>query len=156
MNVSIRWDDKANIGEHSCSAWLDVVTDGCNVPLPGADNLKHGGSIPYKSNVVNATMIIEPLVVRREWNGGKAGGHKCNPITSNHYIDQDTLQSNVVDFCKQSAAQPRGIAQSGSKFSKVFNDGTPDRVELTTKWPTGPRDYQIFQDECTYYMGVLK
>ena len=31
-NVSISWDESADIGEHSCSAWFDTVVDGCDVP----------------------------------------------------------------------------------------------------------------------------
>lgn len=158
MNVSINWDENASIGQHSCEAWLDVVTDGCDVPSGGAnaENLKHGGTIGYQSRVVNATLNIEPLVVRRIWDGGHAGGQQCSDVSNNNYLDQPTLQDNINDFCAKSAAQPRGIANSGSSFSRTYNDGTPDRVVLTTTWPTGPRNYQIFQDECVYYMGVLK
>ena len=156
MSVSISWDENANIGQHSCEAWLDVVTDSCDVPVSGGDNLKHGGTIPYQSQVVNATLNIEPLVVRRIWDGGQAGNEQCNDISTDNYLDQPTLQSNIGDFCTKSAAQPGGIANSASTFSLTYNDGTPDRVVLTTEWPQGPRNYQIFQDECNYYLGLLK
>ncbi|KAF2166025.1 hypothetical protein M409DRAFT_23753 [Zasmidium cellare ATCC 36951] len=157
MNVSIRWSDNAVIGEHSCSAWLDVVTDGCDVPTDGKNsaNLKHGGIIPYQSKVGNASLSIEPLVVRRVWDKGKAGGQQCNSISTNNYLDQATLQGNIVDYCRQSSAQPHGIGSSGSTFSQVFNEGTPSRVEIATTWPTGARNYQIFEEECRYYLSVL-
>ena len=159
MDVSINWNEDANIGQHSCEAWLDVVTDGCDVPNSSgsnADNLKHGGAIAYQSKVVNASLNIEPLVMRRIWDKGHAGGQQCNDVSTNNYLDQETLQSNINDFCAKSAAQSNGIANSGSTFSQKYNDGTPDRVVLTTEWPQGPRNYQIFQDECNYYMGLLK
>jgi hypothetical protein len=68
MEVSIEWNEKANIGQHSCEAWLKVVTDGCDVPTASdanAGNLKHGGIIEYSNQVGNATFNIEPLLLRR-------------------------------------------------------------------------------------------
>jgi hypothetical protein len=154
MNVSISWDDDANMGEHSCYAWLDTVTDACDTNTNGDG--KHGGAITYKSPAVDATLKIEPLVVKRMWNKGKAGGKQCNDVTTDNYMDQETLQATIDDVCKQSVAQPHGIAESGSKFTQTFNDGRPDRVEITTEWPTGPRNYQVFEEECQYYLGVIK
>jgi len=154
MNVSISWNDNANLGEHSCYAWLDTVTDACDTQTSGDG--KHGGAITYESQAVNATLKIEPLVMKRIWNKGKAGGEECNQVSSNYYMDQETLTANIEDFCKQSAGQPNGIAESGSKFTRTFNDGRPDRVEISTEWPTGPRSYQIFVEECQYYLGVIR
>lgn len=155
MNVPISWEsDDAVISEHGCSTWLDTVTDGCNVPQPGQSNDKHGGLIEYTNSKLNATMKIEPLVMRRIWDGGQAGGQQCNGIDTNNYLDQGTLQSNIADFCAKSAEQK--IADSDSTFSQVYNDGTPDRVELSTQWPKGERNYEVFQDECQYYMSVIR
>lgn len=160
MSISIQWGQNSsnlNIGEHSCLAWLDTVTDGCSVPTAGAaDNLKHGGTISYAPNKLNATLMIEPLVVRRLFDGGKQGNAQCSDAGNNQYLDQAQLQANIDDFCAKSAAQPNGIARSGSVFSQVYNDETPDRVVLSTQWPQGPRNYQIFQEECSWYMGVLR
>lgn len=157
MNVSIMWNTNGVIGEHSCAAWLDVVTDGCSVPIAGsnAQSMKHGGTIAYHSDIVNATLTIEPLVMRRIWDKGQAGGQQCTSVSTHNYLDQMTLQQNVIDYCKASAAQPDGIAVSGSTFSKTFNDGTTDGVSISTTWPRGPRNYQIFEEECLYYLGVL-
>lgn len=157
MNVSVNWDADANIGEHSCAAWLAAVTDGCDVPRDHKDsNAKHGGTIAYESQVTNATMRIEPLVMKRIWNRGRAGGQQCDSTDSRFYVDQATLQSNIDEYCTKFAAQPGGIAESGSTFRSTFNDDRPDRVEIVTQWPRGPRDYQIFEDECRYYMAVIK
>lgn len=156
LNISVQWDNKENIGEHSCTAWLDALTDGCDIPAAGGENWKHGGSIAYHSNVVNATLSIEPLVVRRIWNKGKAGNPQCNPTNSNHYLDQETLQGNIKEYCAQPAAQLKGLASSGTVFDREFNTGTPDHVQLKIQWPRGPRDYQIFQEECEYYMSVIR
>lgn len=157
MSVSIEWNATANLGQHSCEAWLETVTDGCDVPGDGrnVDNMKHGGIIAYDSKAFDATLSITPLVVRQIWDKGQAGGQSCNPMDSHNYLDHDTLQSNIDDYCQKSAAQAGGIANSGQKFEQVYNDGTPDRVVLSTEWPEGPRNYQIWQTECTYYMGVL-
>ncbi|CAD0112710.1 unnamed protein product [Aureobasidium uvarum] len=156
MNVSISWegDGAAVISEHGCSTWLDIMTDGCNVPQSGQSSDKHGGLIEYTNTKLNATLKIEPLVVRRIWDGGQAGGQQCNSIDTNNYIDQGTLASNIGDFCTKSAGQ--NIAESDSIFSQIYNDGTPDRVELSTQWPKGQRNYQVFQDECVHYMSVIK
>lgn len=155
MNVSIIWDDDANMGEHSCYAWLDTVTDGCDTDN-GGDG-KHGGQIFYESQAVNATLKIEPLVMKRVWDNWQDGGQECSSIDNRYYMDQETLSSNIDDFCKQSAAaQPSGIAESGTTFSQIFNDGRPDRVKISTEWPTGPRNYQVFEEECLWYLGVLK
>lgn len=156
MNISVQWNNKENIGEHSCSAWLDTLTDGCDIPAADGANWKHGGSIAYSSKVVNATLNIEPLVVRRIWNKGKAGNPQCNPTNSNHYLDQETLQDNIKQYCAQPAAQLKEIAVSGTLFNREFNTGTPDHVNLKIQWPRGPRNYQIFQEECVYYMSVIK
>jgi hypothetical protein len=155
MNVSISWesDGDAIISEHGCSTWLDVVTDGCSVPQPGQSNDKHGGLIGYTNTMLNATLKIEPLVMRKIWNGGVAGGQQCNGIDNNNYVDPSNLATNIELFCMMSAAQ--NIAESNSTISKVYNDGTPDRVELSTQWPKGERNYEVFREECLYYMSVI-
>lgn len=156
MNISIAWQTNENIGEHSCAAWLSVVTDGCDIPQAGGQNWKHGGGIAYQSNVVNATMSIEPLVMRKIWEKGKADGQQCNNVDTKRYLDQATAQANIEDYCKQSVAQPGSLGRAGSKFSKTFNEGTPGRVEITTEWPAGTKSYEVFQEECQYYLSVLK
>lgn len=156
MNISISWEEKANLGEHSCSAWLSVVTDGCDVPKAGEQNWKHGGAIAYHSDIVNATLNIEPLVVRKIWDKGKAEGQQCNDVNNKRYLDQASAQANIKDYCKQSVVHSGGLGKAGSKFLQTFNDGTPGRVEVTTEWPAGVRDYEIFEEECQYYLSVLK
>lgn len=162
MSISIQWglnSSGLNIGEHSCLAWLDTLTDGCSVPPPGATtDWKHGGAISYTPNNQNVTLTIEPRVVRTIWDGGQdgQGNAQCSDPGSNQYLDQATLAANIADFCAQSAAQPNGVAQPGTVFSQTYNDGTPDRVVLSTEWPLGPRSFQIFQDECSWYMSVLR
>jgi hypothetical protein len=111
MNVSITWDDDANMGKHSCYAWLDTVTDGCDTDN-GGDG-KHGGQIFYESQAVTATVKIEPLVMKRMWDNWQDGSQECSSIDNKYYMDQETLSINIDDFCKQSAAaQPNGIAES--------------------------------------------
>ena len=155
MNISIQWNSEDGvISEHGCMSWLDVVMDGCDVPTDGGSNFKHGGTIDSNYPTVDATLKIEPLVMRRIWNGYSGDEKKCNPIDSNNYLDHGTLEANIGAYCTESAKQE--IAESGSVFTQTFNDGTPDRVVLTTEWPTGPRSYQVFWEECDYYMTVLK
>ncbi|KAF2113969.1 SGNH hydrolase-type esterase domain-containing protein [Lophiotrema nucula] len=155
--ISIDWRATTNISQHSCLAWFSVVTDGCDVPGPAGqnpDNLKHGGAIPYASDVGVATLKIEPLVVRRMWDKGVGTGQKCNDVSSRRYLDQPTLEQNFKDFCTKSAATWR-VALAGSKFQLSYNDGTPDHVVITIDWPPGPYNYEIFEEECSYYMAVL-
>ena len=148
LNVSIQWGDDVSIGENQCNAWFDTVIDGCDTD--GSD--KHGGSIGFAQN---ATLKVTPLVMRRQWDGGQPTAHQCNGISGNHYVTQSTLASNIQDFCTASAAQPNGIANSGSTFTKDYNTGTPDYVTLKTTWPSGALNYQVFVDECNYYMNTI-
>ena len=148
MTVSIKWDDDISIGENQCNAWFDTVIDGCDT----TGSTKHGGSIGFATN---ATLSVTPLVMQREWDGGQATARQCNGIAQNHYITQTTLSNNIKTFCTASAAQPNDIANSGSTFSQDYNANTPDAVTIKTSWPTGPRDYQIFADECNYYLSTI-
>ena len=150
MSVSITWDDDDAIGEAQCNGWFDTVVDGCDIPDPGDSNVKHGGSIGFATN---ATLSIDPLVMQRIWDKGKATGQQCNGINNEHYVTQSTLAGNIQDFCTASAGQ--NIANSGSTFTKDYNVGTPDHVTLTTIWPNGLLNYQVFADECNYYLSTI-
>lgn len=155
MNISVQWDsDEGVISEHGCMSWLDVVMDGCDVPTDGEGNFKHGGTIDSNYPTVDATLRIKPLVMRRIWDGDSGDDKNCSPMDSNNYVDHGTLESNIGAYCTESAKQE--IADSGSVFTQTFNDGTPNRVVLKTEWPQGPRNYQVFWEECEYYMTVLK
>ena len=150
MSVSIDWNDDDNIGEAQCNAWFDTVVDGCDIPGPRDSNVKHGGSIGFGTN---AKLSIEPLVMQRIWDKGKATDRQCKGIGNKNYITQSALASNIQDFCKVSAGQK--IAKSGSTFTKEYNVGTPDHVTITTKWPTGPLNYQVFAEECNYNLNTI-
>lgn len=157
LSISVNWNTNGTIGQHNCEALLGVVTDGCDVPGDGknVDNMKHGGLIAYDTEDMNATLSITPLVMRKIWDKGQAGGQSCNPMDSNNYVQHDTLERNIKDYCQQSAAQAGGIANSGQTFQQTFSANTPDEVVLSTEWPQGARNYQIWAAECEYYMGVL-
>ena len=148
VRLTIAWQDDFSIGEGQCNSWFDTVVDGCDTNSDG--NLKHGGSIGYAAN---ATLSVDPLVIQREWDGGRNSNVQCNGLSTDSYLDQSTLASNIQDFCTKSVGQK--IAKSGSAFTQDYNKGTPDWVTLTTTWPTGVYDFQIFQDECNYYLGVV-
>lgn len=150
LSVSIAWDDDDAIGEAQCNGWFDTVVDGCDIPGAGGSNVKHGGSIGFAAN---ATLSIDPLVMQRIWDKGKATGQQCNGINNQNYITQSTLAANIKDFCTASAGQ--NIANSGSTFTKDYNTGTPDHVTLTTTWPKGSLNYQVFADECNYYLSTI-
>ena len=150
MSVSIDWHDDNNIGEAQCNRWFDTVVDGCDIPGPGDSNVKHGGSIGFGTN---ATLRVEPLVMQRIWDKGKATDRQCKGIDNNNYVTQSTLASNIQGFCDVSAQQK--IAKSGSTFTKEYNAGTPDHVTITTTWPTGPLNYQVFAEECNYYLSTI-
>ena len=147
LSISIAWDDDISLGENQCNNWFDTVVDGCDTSTTTS---KHGGSIGFAAN---ATLSIDSLVMRRLWDGGKVSTPRCNGIDNNHYITQSTLAANIEDYCSASAGQR--LVTSGSTFSKDYNAGTPDHVTLTTQWPSGPLSYQVFQEECTYYMSVV-
>jgi hypothetical protein len=157
LSISIDWDETGAIEEHSCMAWLNIITDGCDVPDgmgANSENLKHGGSLAYYSDNVNATFNIETLVTRRIWAGGQASEHNCSDEKYYH-VDRTLLQSNVEDYCVALSEYSGGIAEAGSVFSQVFNEDSADRVELKIEWPTGQRNFQIFKEECQSYMGVI-
>ena len=148
LSISINWNDDISMGENQCNAWFDTVIDGCDT----TGSTKHGGSIGFAAN---ATLSVDPLVVRREWDGGQATTPQCNGINNKNYVTQSTLAANIQDFCTASAAQPNGIATAGSTFTKDYNANTPDHMTLTTTWPPGPLNFQIFPDECKYYMNTI-
>lgn len=152
LKIEIDFNEPGSIGQHTCEAWLDAVTDSCDVA--NADNSKHGGAITY-NGAVNATMNIFPLVVRQIFDQGKVTDKTCNDNSNSFYLDANQLDNNIQNYCQRSAAQPGGIANAGSSFSMTFNDGTPSKVKLTTTWPLGERNFQLFREECVYYMNLL-
>lgn len=137
-------------------AWLDQVTDSCSIPKPNSGNPKHGGSIAYQSTTVNASLTIEPLVVRRLWNGGQANDPECNSVDTRHYIDQETLDANIPDYCERMAESVGSVAAPGAEFTRSYNVDSPDNVTIKTSWPTGTQDYQTFQVECSYYLTLIR
>ena len=148
LSVSIAWDDDVSIGENQCNNWFGTVVDGCDTNSSG--NLKHGGSVGFATN---ATLSVDPLVMRRQWDGPHIMNPQCNGLANDNYVTQATLLTNIQDFCAQSAAQ--NIAISGSTFTKDYNAGTLEHVTLTTTWPTGILNFQVFPDECNYYMSTI-
>ena len=148
LSLSITYNDGFNLGEDQCESWFDSVADSCDTN----GMAKHGGSIGYAAN---ATLSIDPLVVRAEFDGGKASNIECYGVSNNRYVTQGTLAANIQDYCAASAAQPNGIAYGGLSFNKPYNANTPDYMTLTTAWPQGPRNFQIFEDECIFYMNSI-
>ena len=152
MSVSIAWEDDVSIGENQCNAWFKTVIDGCSIPTAtdNRDNWKHGGSIGFADN---ATLSIEPLVIRRLWDKPKSMDPHCNGLDNNHYVTHDTLRDNIKDYCSESARQI--VAVGGSTFAKEYNAQTPDHLSLTRIWPTGPMSFQVFEEECIYYLATI-
>ena len=148
VSLSIDFKDDITIGEGSCRGWLGVVIDGCDTNSNG--NLKHGGSIDYGQN---ATIHFDPLVIRREFEGGKTDTKSCNGIDNNHYVTASNLDQNIKDYCSESASKK--IGQSDTSFSKDFNSGTLDKVTLTTSRPKGKYFFQIFESECNYFLSRI-
>ncbi|KAL8792559.1 MAG: hypothetical protein Q9195_004858 [Heterodermia aff. obscurata] len=109
-------------------------------------SIKWGDDINIGENQCNAWF---------DTDSGQATAHQCNGLAQNNYITQATLSNNIQSFCAASAAQPNDIANTGSTFSQDYNANTPDDVTIKTSWPTGPRDYQIFADECNYYLSTI-
>lgn len=111
MSVSISWIDDYAIGEGQCNTWFDTVVDGCDFPNnDNPDNNNHGGAIGF---AVNATLSIEPLVVRQIYANGKATTPRCNGITTNNCITYNTLLANIQDYLHQ-------ILQAGSSARSVI------------------------------------
>ena len=108
----------------------------------------------YYSDSVNATFNVDPLVLRRIWSGGQATAYNCSEQKYYH-MDQEPLKDNIEDYCEKASGFTDGIAEAGSEFSQVYNEDSADRVALKTEWPSGQRDYQIFKDECEYYMNKV-
>lgn len=52
-----------------------------------------------------ATLSVDPLVIRQEWDKGQVTNPNCNGIDNNNYVTQPTLASNIQDFCSKSAQQ---------------------------------------------------
>lgn len=88
--------DDGVISEHGYMSWLDVVKD---VTTNGGRKLRHGGTIDSNYATVDATLRIEPLVMRRIWNGYSSDDKKCNATDSNNYLDQGTLEANIGAYC---------------------------------------------------------
>ena len=147
LSVSIAWNDDFTIGENQCNNWFDTVISGCDTY---SSTLKHGGSIGFATN---ASLMITPLVVRSPFNGGQVNPPQCNALSNNHYATYSTLLGNIQNFCAASVTQK--IANAGTTFTKDYNGGTPDHLTLTTTWPPGPRNFEVFEDECNYYLKTV-
>ena len=126
---------------------VGTVVDGCDT---NTRETKHGGSIGFGKN---ANLTVAPLSVRREWDGGKPDYHVCNGVDNKHYVTQSTLAANIKDYC--SAFAGNKIVDAEVSFQQDYNGSTPDYVTLTTVWPKGAHNYQIFEEECDYYMNAI-
>lgn len=170
LNISVSWNSDGAIPEHTCRAWLDSVTDGCDVPsddgAANSDNLKHGGSVEYQNINANATLTIQPLAIRRLWNGGQVA-YDCkvtNWYKGQYAIErQDTRLRELAGYCDYSVSHAKddsdsGIAEAGDDFSmKMAAPPLNGALEFKTQWPTnrGQRTFQIFRDECIYFLTKL-
>jgi hypothetical protein len=66
------------------------------------------------------------------------GPLKCNGLDSNKYITATTLDDKIIGFC--SGMQTQGTQDTGSgSYSRTFNSGTRDEVELAVDWPPGQK-----------------
>ncbi|KAH0017849.1 hypothetical protein KCU78_g7397, partial [Aureobasidium melanogenum] len=145
VNLSIAWNASSAIGDGTCKTYFMTALDSCDTD----SGLKHGGSIGY----MGAELSITPLVVQREWDRGRPDYHVCNDLDNNKYVKQSLLASNIQDYCSKSAAN--SVASSDHLFSMDYNVGTPSAVTISTKWPTGDRHFQIFEEECNYYLNTV-
>jgi len=64
------------------------------------------------------------------------------------------LSSDTSTLYRLSASVTTLVFVSNAKA--VQPHCTPDEVKLTTVWPQGPRNYQVFWEKCEYYTTVLK
>lgn len=150
IEISIEWNDADTIDDGSCNTYFLTLLDSCDIPTANSANLKHGGSIDYQGN---ATLSIKPLVMQREWDGGQPTYHTCNGGSTDYYLEQSILASNIQDYCTKSTQN--NIAAGGYEFSQDYQAGTPDAVTISTSWPTGDLSYEIFEEECNYYLDTV-
>lgn len=166
LNISISCDTDGAIGEHACRAWLDAVTDGCDVPNDDGENssnLKHGGAVKCQNVNANATLRIQPLTMRRIWNGGRTE----NCTATDHWEGDDKIQRQDIRrreltvFCEGDALgeqedNDRDFAVPGLRFSRKMDVSPLDgAMQLQIEWPRGEQAYQIFPSECVYVFSQL-
>jgi hypothetical protein len=144
VNLSMAWNASSAIGDGTCKTYFMTALDSCDTD----SGLKHGGSIGF----LDAVLKITPLVVQREWDGGRPDDHVCNGLDNGKYIKQSLLASNIQDYCSKSAANP--VADSDSLFSLDYNVDTPSAVTISTRWPSGDHHFRVFEEECNYYLNT--
>lgn len=146
------------------------MTDGCDVPsddgTANSDNLKHGGAVEYENINANATLTIQPLAIRRLWNGGRVA-YDCkatDQYTGEYAIQrQDIRRRELSGYCDEVVNRDQdegdsGIASAGDHFSlKMAAPPLNGAMEFKTQWPTnkGQRTFQIFRSECIYFFSKL-
>lgn len=147
LSLSIDWKDDMAISESQCKNWFGTVINGCDTD---SNTFKHGGAIGFATN---ATLVVEPLVVRQKWPGGQVTENQCNGLDNNHYMTQTTLAANIQNYCAASATLR--VADGGTTFMKDYNGGTPDHVGITTSWPAGRLKFEVFEEECNFYLNNI-
>jgi hypothetical protein len=60
----------------------------------------------------------------------------CNGLASKKYVAAATLDDKIITFCSGMQTQMTQDAGSGS-YSRTFNTGTRDEVEIAVDWPPG-------------------
>jgi len=145
VNLSVTWNASSAMGDGTCKTYFMTALDSCDTD----SGLKHGGSIGY----MDAELTITPLVVQREFDGGRPDYHVCNGLDHPRYVKQSLLSTNIQDYCSKS--ENNSIANGGSLFSLDYNVGTPNAVTISTQWPTGDRHFRIFEEECNYYLRTV-
>lgn len=145
VNLSVTWNATSAMGDGTCKTYFMTALDSCDTD----SGLKHGGSIEYR----DAELTITPLVVQREWEGGRPDYHVCNGLDHKKYVRQSLLASNIQDYCSKSGNN--SIANDDFLFSLDYNVGTPNAVTISTQWPIGNRHFKIFEEECNYYLRTV-
>lgn len=126
-------------------------------------NLKHGGTVEYRNVNANATLSIQPLTVRRIWDGGRTD--KCEATDhwegDNKIQRQDIRRRELTGYCHGDALRKqeendRDFADPGSHFAMKMDVSPLDgAMQLLVEWPRGEQAYQIFPDECVYFFSKL-
>ncbi|KAF2622940.1 hypothetical protein BU25DRAFT_451618 [Macroventuria anomochaeta] len=104
----------------------------CHVDDPGTEHLIAPGdledAIQYLMTLTDDTDSSPPAATD--------GPLKCNGLDSNKYVAANTLDDKIIGFCSGMQTQGTQDKNTGS-YSRTFNSGTRDEVELAVDWPPG-------------------
>ncbi|KAI9798476.1 MAG: hypothetical protein M1833_004742 [Piccolia ochrophora] len=149
FKLTVEYSKDAKVTSDECVKTLMTITDGCD-GVNNPNNVKHGGEWEHPAG---AKFSVVPMV------GGDRTVLNCRGTKRDQYMNPDTLNKNIGDFCKN-VVPKFSHGTVGLTLVETYNEKTPDEVQLAVQmlgsvWK-GDKDHTISEEECKENMGFLK